>query len=222
MTTNLSPNGGALSLPTNPTRRFGAEAVSYELRGLTYPGSFRADATEQAHLVKEGWVDALPSLKNIHYNTLPDTVSFGDHHVVERTFVDVLDDSPVLQFLDNVQQHIPEDSYFRNPYSYFTRALIRAKPHQPSTHTEFTAHPLVAQAMLKSHGDLGSAGDTALPISDALATYFPNVVELFTQVTDPERCRTILGDARTMMHTAMPSSKRGLFYPVLEIIQQSI
>lgn len=220
MTTSLSANGGALSV--HPTRRFGPEALSYELRGLTDPGSFPADATEKAHLVKEGWVDELPSLEHIHYETLPDTVSFGNHNVVEQTYVNVLDNSPVLEFSDAIRQHIPEDSYVKNPINYFTRALIRAKPNQPSTHTEFTAHPLVAQAMLKSHGDLGRAGNTALPISEALANYFPNVVKLFTEVTDPEKCRAILGDALALMYRDFPETKRGLFFPVFEIIRQGI
>jgi hypothetical protein len=220
MTTSLSANGGALS--AHPTRRFGPEAVSYELRALTFPDTLPADDAEKARLLDDGWANELPSLQKYKRYGGKDAVRFGNHEVVERTFVDVLHDSPVHHFLDNVQQHIPEDSYVKSPIIYFTRALIRAKPNQPSTHTEFTAHPLVAQAMLKSHGNLGRAEYRALPISDALAKYFPNVVKLFTEVTDPEKCRTILGDARNMMHEAESVTKKDLFYPVLEIIQRSI
>jgi hypothetical protein len=220
--TNLSANGGSLSQPTNPTRRFGSEAVSYELRALTSPDTLPADDAETARLLDDGWADELPSLEKYKRYGGKDAVRFGNHEIVENTYVDVIHDSPVHHFLDAVEPRIPKDSYVKNPISYFTSTLIRAKENQPSSHNEFIAHPLVAQAMLKSHGNLGRAEYRALPVNEALAKYFPNVVELFTQVTDPERCRTILGDARALIDKADPFHRKGLFYPVLEIIHQSI
>jgi hypothetical protein len=208
----------------NPPRRFGAEAVSYELRGLTYPGSIRENDIEQAHLVNNGWVDELPSLKNNHYKKMADMVSFGDHNVVENTYVPIRHESPVNSFLANIGRYTPEDSYVKNPVEYFTSTLIRGKELQNSTHSEFIAHPLVAAGMLQSHGDLGRGRieNKMLPVNEVFQKNFPNLVELFTKVTDPEKCRTILGDARKMMHKAEPVTQKGLFYPVLEMIQKSI
>ena len=220
MTTQLSANGGALSVL--PTRRFGSQAVSYELRALTSPDTLPADDAEKAILLDDGWTHELPSLEKYKRYGGKDAVRFGNHEIVENTYVDVIHDSPVHHFLDAVTRQIPEESYVKNPISYFTSTLLRAKEIQPSSHNEFIAHPLLAQAMLKSHGDLGRAEYKALPVNEALAEHFPNVVTLFTQVTDPERCRTILGDARALIDKADPFHRKGLFYPVLEIIQQGI
>lgn len=220
MTTNLSANGGPLSVL--PTRRFGPQAVSYELRALTSPDTLPADDAEKAILLDDGWADELPSLVKYERYGGKNAVRFGNHEIVEQTYVPIRHESPVNSFLDAVKPRIPEDSYVINPVSYFTSTLIRARENQPSSHREFIAHPLVAQAMLKSHGNLGRAEYKALPVNEALAEYFPNVVKLFTQVTDPERCRTILGDARALIDKADPFHRKGLFYPVLEIIQQGI
>jgi hypothetical protein len=223
MTTNLSANGGALSVL--PTRRFGYEAVSYELRGLTKPDSTPADDAETARLLNEGWADELPSLEKYDRYGGKNAVRFGNHEIVEQTYVPIRHESPVNSFLEGIGRYIPKDSYIKNPTSpleYYTSTLIRAKETQPYSHNEFTAHPLVALRILKSWGDLGRAGYTALPVNGALAKYFPNVVKLFTQVTDPDKRRTILGDARALIDRADPLHRKGLFFPVLESIHQSI
>jgi hypothetical protein len=204
------------------TRRFGKEAVAYELQAITYPGSGTPNATEEARLVKEGWVDELPAFKKIHYKARPDSFAFGKHEIVEQTYVPIEGADPVNRFSHEIGKYIPEGSYVEGPLDYFTNALIRADKHQPSTHKTFTTHPLLGAAMLQTHPDLGRMEYTQLPVNEALKKEFPNLVKLFTEVTDPDRCRTILGDARKIMHQMVPISEKGLFYPVLDLIQRSI
>jgi hypothetical protein len=192
---------------------------------LTKPDSTPADAAETARLLDDGWADELPSLEKYERYGGKYAVRFGNHEKVEETYVPILHESPVKSFLEGIGRYIPKDSYIKDPTSpleYYTSTLIRAKETQPYSHNEFIVHPLVALRILKSWGDLGRSGYRALPVNKALAKYFPNVVKLFTQVTDPERCRTILGDARALIDRADPSHRQDLFYPVLESIQRSI
>lgn len=212
-----------LTYPPDPTRRFGKKSVALELQAISYPGTL-APATEEAGLLQDGWVEALPALRRTPYPSCgrPNAITLSSHEIVQQTYVPIGNAEPVKHFLYELKKYIPKGSSVQ-PEDYFLRGLIKNDIKQPSADvTTFTAHPLLGAAMLQTHSDLGHAEYTRLPVNEALKKEFPNLVQLFTEVTDPDRCRTILEGARKIMHQMDPFHEKGLFRPVLELIQRKI